>query len=72
MVQNERVRRDTKQKLIGVAIAVIATVAILLGPVAMILVVVSGVVAEAFRRTRSHGPRAQQRYRRDTPPGRAA
>ena len=67
MVQTETVRRDTKQKLIGVAIAVIVTVAILLGPVAMILVVVSGVVAETFRRAR---PR--HNYRRDTPPGRAA
>jgi hypothetical protein len=67
MVQTESVRRDTKQKLIGVTIAVIVTVAIVLGPVAMILVVVSGVVAETFRRTR---PR--HNYRRDTPPGRAA
>jgi hypothetical protein len=66
--------RDAKETLIGVAIAVIVTVAILLGSVAMILVVMSGVVAEAFRRTRARtrGPRAQQRYRRDTPPGRAA
>jgi hypothetical protein len=66
--------RDVKQTVIGVAIAVIVTVAIVLGPVAMILVVVSGVGAEAFRRTRARtrGPRAQQRYRRDNPPGRAA
>ena len=59
--------RNLKPKLVGMAIAAIVTVAILLGPVAMILVVASAGVTQALRRTRG-----RHQVRRDLPRRRAA